>query len=192
MSDPHTETKPLAPRSPLFCVSLRVRAGTVQSSRGCGVSFLVYPSSCSDSDKVSAFRCSLKLWEPQFSCLYHGDSNIWSLSCAISSPWCFPPSPHCSCNILRHHCRPQCCIIQLSYLGCPSLHLLLVTSTCLLEEPSLSTRKLGGVSSLLLLLSAFTCLSLHGRQNSRMASKIATLTRVHNCIISVLECRWDF
>lgn len=159
MSDPHTETKPLAPRSPLFCVSLRVRVGIVQSSRGCGMSFLVYPSFCFDSDKVSAFRCSLKLWEPQFSRLYTGDSNILSLSCASSSPWCFPPSPHCSCNILRHHCRPQCCIIQLSYLGCP------------LPSPPLSNFHLppwgafpvhpqaGWGLFLLLLLSALTCLS---------------------------------
>lgn len=91
----------------------------MQSSQGCGVSFLVYPSSFSDSDKVSAFRCSLKLWEPQFSRLYNGDSNIVSLSCATSSPWRFPPSPHCSCSILRRHCRPQCCMSHLSYLGCP-------------------------------------------------------------------------
>lgn len=164
----------------------------MQSSRGCGMSFLAYPSFCFDSDKVSALRCSLKLWEPQFSRLYTGDSNILSLSCASSSPWCFPPSPHCSCNILRHHCRPQCCIIQPSYLGCP------------LPSPPLSNFHLPPWGAFLvhpqarwgLFLAPLTLCShiplLHGRQNSRMASKIATPTHVHNCIISVLSVSGAF
>lgn len=107
-------------RSPLFCVSLKVRSALCRAPEGCGMSFLAYPSFCFDSDKVSALRCSSNSGRASVFMSVHWGFNILSLSCASSSlPGASLPHLTAAATFWEHHCRPQCCIMQPSYLGCP-------------------------------------------------------------------------